>query len=107
MKSRLVRVGIVLAVLIAVLIAGNPSEGSYLNEVSNNYGQVHGGIQFSQSDLLEMGESNRTSYLLFSTYEYRFGSIGVRYVGFLFSVFQVGSFREEIPVKDKKEEILA
>jgi len=107
MKSRLLRIGIVLMMVVVVLILSNPNEGTYLNKISNEYGQVHGGMQFSQSDLLQMGESEHTSFLIFSTYEYRFGTIGVRYVGFLFSVFQVDSFREEMPTESEQEEILA
>lgn len=70
------------------------------------YGAIHGGMHFTPAQLLKMGTSQRQSYLIFSTYEYQFGSIGVRYVGFLFSVFHLGSYREEKNF-EKNEDVIA
>jgi len=52
-----------------------------------------------------MGESRCQSYFIFSTYEYEFGTIGVRYVGFLFSIFNMESYRND-EILEKKEEVI-
>jgi len=95
MVKRIIRPGIVIIIGIIFMAVSNPSEQKFLEKVSSEYGAVHGGANFSTADLLQMGESRRQSYLIFSTYEYEFGTIGVRYVGFLFSVFHVESYRDE------------
>lgn len=104
MGKILVRIGLILIILILVLAIGNPREDRYLNEISNHYGHMHGGMQFSPAELLEMGESHRESYLIFSTYEYRFGSIGVKYLGVGFGVFYMGSFRKDVPETNEDED---
>ncbi|MCZ4410597.1 hypothetical protein O3Q51_17405 [Cryomorphaceae bacterium 1068] len=107
MLKRIIRPGIVLLMGIVFMALSNPSEEKFLNKVSQKYGAVHGGTNFTNADLLQMGESRRQSYFIFSTYEYEFGTIGVRYVGFLFSVFHVESYREEDPQKKERDEVLA
>jgi len=107
MLKRIIRPGIVIIIGIIFMAVSNPSEEKFLNKVSMEYGAVHGGMHFTPAQLLKMGTSQRQSYLLFSTYEYQFGSIGVRYVGFLFSVFHVESYREEDPQKKGQDEVLA
>jgi hypothetical protein len=89
------------------MAVSNPSEQKFLEKVSSEYGAVHGGASFSTADLLQMGESRRQSYLIFSTYEYEFGTIGVRYFGFLFSVFHMESYRKEDSLAPQEEEIIA
>lgn len=84
----------------------NPSEEKFLTRVSQDYGAVHGGMQFSAAELQSMGESQRQSYFLFSRYDYRFGAIGVRYVGFMFSVFYVESYRKE-EILNRKKDVIA
>lgn len=106
MIKRLVRPGIVIFVALIVMAIGNPSEEEFLKTVSSEYGAVHGGMGFSTAELLAMGESRRQSYFLFSTYEYEFGTIGVRYVGFLFSVFHIESYRKEATPEEDEEGVL-
>lgn len=89
-----------------ILILTNPSEDDFLNKVSMDYGAMHGGMRFSSDDLLMMGESHRVNYLFFSTYQYEFGTIGVRYFGFASSTFQIESFRKEGEESSKGEEII-
>jgi hypothetical protein len=105
MLKRIIRPGIVIIVGVIFMAVSNPSEEKFLNKVSQEYGAAHGGMGFSSAELLQMGESRRQSYLIFSIYEYEFGTIGVRYVGFLFSVFHVESYREDKPTKNREEVI--
>lgn len=107
MLKRIIRPGIVVLMGIVFMALSNPSEEKFLNRVSSEYGAVHGGMSFSNADLLQMGESRRQSYFIFSTYEYEFGTIGVRYVGFLFSVFHVESYRKDETLERNADEVLA
>ncbi|HKK39086.1 MAG TPA: hypothetical protein VJ949_06695 [Cryomorphaceae bacterium] len=107
MKSLLFRLGIILLMGVIFLAVTNPSEEKFLHKVSADYGAIHGGMHFTPAQLLEMGSSQRQSWLIFSTYEYQFGTIGVRYVGFLFSVIHVESFREEKKSKSDEEGVIA
>lgn len=95
MLHRISRIGLVLSFGFLILILTNPSEEDYLDRVSMDYAAIHGGMKLSSDDLLRMGKSHRTNYLFFSTYEYEFGTIVVRYVGFALSTFQVQSLRKE------------
>jgi len=105
MRIRILRLGIVIIIGIVFMAVGNPSEPKFLNKVSAEYGSVHGGMTFSNAELLQMGESHRQSYFIFSTYEYEFGTIGVRYFGFIFSVFYVESYRKDESAGNKEEVI--
>lgn len=107
MLKRIIRPGIVIIIGIILMVVSNPSEQKFLEKVSSEYGAVHGGASFSAADLLQMGESRRQSYLIFSTYEYEFGAIGVRYFGFLFSVFHMESYRNEEELTPERDEVIA
>lgn len=107
MLYRLSRIGLVLLIGLLVLLLTNPSEEDFLNKVSLDYGALHGGMRFSNDDLLRMGESHRKNYLFFSTYQYEFGTIGVRYIGFASSTFQVESFRKEGEERAVDDDVVA
>ena len=87
------------------MVLTNPTDGDYLQKVSEDYGSVHAGYDFSVKDLRVVGEGTRKSYWFFSTYSYRFGNLGVTYFGMAKMVVYTGSFNE--PVKEKKEEDIA
>jgi hypothetical protein len=105
MLKQIIRPGIVIIIGIIFMALSNPSEQKFLDKVSAEYGAVHDGTSFSHADLLQMGESRCQSYFIFSTYEYEFGTIGVRYVGFLFSIFNMESYRKD-EILEKKEDVI-
>jgi len=70
----------------------NPSEQKFLESVATKYGTHHGGTEMNISQLVKMGESDRQSYLIFSSYSYEFGTIGVEYVGIAYMTFFLGSY---------------
>ncbi len=76
-----------------LLIVLNPSEEAYLRRVSLDYGLLHHGMDIPIESLERIGTRERTSYLIFSTYEYRFGKIGVTYVGCANKIWFTGSLR--------------
>lgn len=82
---------IVIAVISAVLVAGNPSESTFLDTVAADYGSMHGGMELSTKELEHIGISRYRSFLLFSVYEYEFGNISVNYFGIAFMMFYQGS----------------
>ncbi|MEM9325689.1 MAG: hypothetical protein AAGA85_08540 [Bacteroidota bacterium] len=82
------------------LAFSNPSESSFLQAVSDDYGQLHHGLEMSPDQLLQMGESSRKSYGLLSTYTYRFGTIAVHYVGVGSMVIFLGSSTEQASEQD-------
>lgn len=68
-----------------------------MDRIAADYGQVHGGIKMNAKMLVEMGECEYESHFLYSTYHYRFGTIGVAYVGIGGQVFFVGSTNHQTP----------
>ncbi|MEQ8908859.1 MAG: hypothetical protein RIC95_06685 [Vicingaceae bacterium] len=78
----------------AILFISNPSQNSYQERLAKDFGQSHAGAKFSLLDLNKMGHSKHQSFLLFSTYQYEFGTIGVRYWGILGQTFFAGSYRK-------------
>lgn len=90
MKRRLLYL---LFAIIGLFYLGNPSEKQYLQRIAKDFGEVHGGMRIAKEDLAKMGESNYESYLLFSRYSYRFGSIQVLYYGIGFQTFFKSSKR--------------
>jgi hypothetical protein len=106
MKNRLIRPGIVILMGIIFMALSNPSEEKFLMRIAVEYGAVHGGAHFNTAELRAMGESRRQSYFIFSTYEYEFGTIGVRYVGFLFSIFHIESYLKKTEPVDEDEGVL-
>jgi len=80
-------------VLLLFLFVTNPSESTFLEKVSTDYGQIHAGMNIGVNDLKEMGMSKRSSYLLFSMYQYQFGNIGVRYLGIAANTFFLGTYK--------------
>ncbi len=90
------------ALILAIAILGAPSEGRFLTRLKRDYGMMHT-TPLSQSDLRKIGSSNYASYLLWSTYEYTFGTIKVNYFGIAFMTFYLGSSRES-PLEDEPQQ---
>ncbi len=84
-------------VLLLALAVSNPEEHQFLERVAIDYGKLHGGMELSIKELIHMGESNRTSYFIFSVYSYKFGNIGVKYFGIALTTFFWGSYRLDKP----------
>ena len=86
----------------AFLSLSNPSETTYLQRVSDDYAQYHPKMDIPTEVLQQVGQSNRTTYLFFSTYDYRFGNMRVFYFGVANSVYYMGLQRkkkEKRPIK--------
>jgi len=84
-------------ILLTLLILGNPSERRFLQAVSNDFGTIHHGAEMSPAELSVIGTSSYRSYVLFSFYEYSFGTISVRYFGLSFLTFYQGSNADTHP----------
>jgi hypothetical protein len=82
---------IFLLAVIALLILGNPSERTYLKRIAEDYGDLHGGMEFSEDMLTSLGSSDYHSYVFYGTYTYAFGNISVTYGGVAFFTFYLGS----------------
>ena len=80
----------ILSVLI-VLTLLNPSEERYLNRVAMDYGKIHEDMTIGAKELIQMGSSQKSNYVLFSTYTYTFGNLKVQYWGILNVIFYSGS----------------
>lgn len=95
-------IALVLLVVLVVLSFSNPTESTYLSRVSDDYKQHHINYDIPAEVLQVVGKSNRSTYLLFSTYDYQFGNIKVFYFGVANHIFYVGTKRkkqEKNPVK--------
>ena len=96
---------ITLLVFLLVLILTNPSENKFLKSVSEDYGHMHTGVSMDSKILKHIGNSNRTSYLIYSKYEYRFQGISVFYMGILNRVIYLGNDFEPSTIKQEQETI--
>ena len=76
--------------VLAIVIMGTPSERRFLNRLKQDYGMMHA-TPLSMQDLKKIGSSNYATYLLWSRYEYTFGTIKVNYLGVAFMTFYLGS----------------
>jgi hypothetical protein len=93
---------LILLCFFAFLVISNPSELTYLNRVSVDYAQYHPKMDIPTEVLQQVGQSNRTTYLFFSTYDYRFGNMQVFYFGVANSIYYLGLQRkksERRPIK--------
>ncbi|MEM7549562.1 MAG: hypothetical protein AAF363_07805 [Bacteroidota bacterium] len=93
-----------IAALLFLLFLTNPPETQFLYQVSRDYGQIHTGTNITTDALLQIGESKRTSYGVFSLYTYHFGNIGVSYFGIANRVFFIRSNQIETLSPNKKEQ---
>ncbi len=93
------KIHILLLIIIAILVLGNPTEVRYLNRLQKDYGTMHGGSILSIKDLNQIGKSSTTSYLLWGFYEYTFSTIKVKYFGIAFMTFYLGSNTD--PIKEE------
>lgn len=97
------RLTILCLILIALsLVVSNPPEEKFLNEVATDYGQIHGKLKLNREQLLELGESERSSYLIFSFYHYEFGTIGVQYFGIAGKIFYLKSYKAKREKRERK-----
>jgi len=91
-----------LLVVMAFLSLSNPAEQSYLSRVSDDYKHYHLKAEIPAEVLQKVGQSNRSTYILFSTYDYRFGNVEIYYFGVASKIFYVGIKRateKDDPVK--------
>lgn len=93
---------LVLLLMLVFLSISNPSEKSYLTRVSNDYMEYHIKADIPVEVLEEIGKSNRSTYLFFSTFDYQFAGVKVFYLGVANNIYYVGMQRrkkEDRPVK--------
>ena len=81
-----------LVTLIGVLLLTNPLERHFFDRIASDYSGIHGGMKMNTAELEQLGESEKSNYLLFSTFTYRFGTIGVEYFGVAGYIFYSGSY---------------
>lgn len=89
-------------VSLLLLFLSNPSETNYLTRVSDDYAKHHHNMDLPTEILQHIGASHRTSYFLFSTYDYEFGNMKVFYFGIANSIHYLGiqtKKRESKPFK--------
>jgi len=104
MKNRK-RLTIILIVISALLVLGNPTERMFLHALSDDFGTIHYGAEMSPAQLKQIGTSSYHSYLLFSRYTYTFGTISVQYYGVGFMTFYLGSSTDELAPHGEDEPI--
>jgi len=90
---------------LVTLAITNPTEEKYLTRLGNDYGHTHHGTKVSNDMLRHMGNSQRTSYLFFSTFRYVFGNATADYYGVANFIFFKRSSYEPIEQKQKDESI--
>jgi hypothetical protein len=89
----------ILLILIGILVLTNPNRRDYLEEIADDFGSIHAGMELKASQLEMMGSVSHSSFLIFSTFQYQFGSIGVRYWGFGTMIFYLGSQQGDTKTK--------
>lgn len=90
------------SIFFAFLFFSNPTESKYLARVSDDYAKHHDKMDLTTEILQQIGASHRTSYLLFSTYDFEFGNTKVFYFGIASSIHYLGiqtKKRETKPIK--------
>lgn len=87
MKDKLLIIGFI---ILLICIVGAPSERKFLIRLKQDYGEMHGNT-LDIADLKSIGHSSYQSYILWSKYEYRFGTIKVDYIGIAFMTFYLGN----------------
>ena len=93
---------ILISFFAGVIILGSPTENQFLNRLSKDYGVIHG-VPLSREALKEIGQTYYSSYILWSEYEYAFGTIKVRYVGIAFMTFHIGSDTKDQTTLETKQ----
>ena len=86
---------LILLIALLAMIFSNPSQEDYQERLSIDFGAFHGGMQLSAEQIVAMGHGNRNSYLLFSTYQFQLGTIGVQYWGIAGMTFFSRSFKKD------------
>ena len=93
---------LVFLLVLAFLSLSNPSEETYLTRVSDDYKEYHINADIPVEVLEQIGKSNRSTYLFFSTFDYQFGGIKIFYIGVANNIYYVGmqrSKKEDRPIK--------
>jgi hypothetical protein len=94
--SKTNRIIILIGLFIVTLVVTNPSEVKFLGKIGEEYGAMHHGASFSPAQLLEIGEGNRSNFIILSKYRYIFGNISVEYMGIGSFIFKTGVKTSEI-----------
>ena len=89
---------IILLVLMIFLVIGNPTKGTFMEAVKEDFMANHHGAVIGTDMLSSMGSSSYKTYLLFSSFKYSFGNVTVKYMGIGFMTFYLGS--EVTPTPD-------
>lgn len=92
----------ILLVFILTLVWTNPRKEVFFDTLGQHYGKIHKGIHLSTKDLKKIGQYEYTSYWMFSSFNYQFGTIQVSYIGLGTFVFQTGT--SVAPVKEDKRQ---
>lgn len=101
--NRANRIIIAIGLFIITLVVTNPGEVKFLDRIGEEYGAVHHGMKFSPAQLLEIGEGERSNFLVLSKYKYVFGNISVEYLGIGSFIFKTGVNTSGIQIESEKE----
>lgn len=94
-----------IVLILALLLAfTKPNEQDFLDQVVNDYGQIHGNDDLTRSDLERLGTTHYSSHLFASSYTYQFGAIDVQYIGLLGRIYYQG-FEDKAGEKVSSESI--
>lgn len=96
---------ILLLLLTSICIIKNPSEDDFMHQIVMDYSLSHPEFELTKSDLIKMGTTKYSSYLIFSTFSYRFGDIEVYYWGILGSIYSNG-FKENLQQKQNNKTVV-
>lgn len=92
---------LLLVLIVGSLLFSNPNESRYLANIHNYYTSQYFESNLTTETIKSIGEHERVTYLLFSTYTYQLGKRKAYYFGIANNVFFLGSKRHSKP----KEEI--
>lgn len=81
--------------LLSLIILLVPKENEYFSRVSNDFGEIHAGQVFDPELLRKIGDYEFHNRIIFSQFDYQFGTISVSYYGFLsFIVFERSEYKD-------------
>lgn len=92
----------IIGILVGILWISNPTETTYLKEISVEYSKYHNDMEISHEVLRNIGKKKRNNYILFSTYSYKFGNLTYFYFGAASRVYSMGYSYEEKNVNPTK-----
>lgn len=84
---------LILAISLVILLV--PKEQAYFIRVADDFGNIHAGQLFEPTVLKQIGNYEYHNRILFSQFDYQFGTISVSYYGFLsFIIFDKSEYKE-------------